>query len=220
VSSTCGSAIREQWSSRELERQFRAALFERARLNPPAASAQLSQAHPEARQFLKDSYVVEFLGLPDLHSEADLHRSLLRSLRQFLTELGRDFCFIGSETPIQVGGQDFALDMLFFHRGLNCLVAIELKAGRFEPEHLGKLEFYLEALDRDVRKSHEGPSIGLLLCATKDSEVAEYALARSSSPTLIAEYQRMLPEKDVLRAKLHEFYRLIVETPVDDPKGA
>ncbi|MBI2229270.1 MAG: DUF1016 family protein, partial [Deltaproteobacteria bacterium] len=109
-----------------------------------------------------------------------------------------------------VGKRDFALDLLFFHRGLNCLVAIELKVEEFQPEHLGKLEFYLEALDRDVRKSHERPSIGILLCATKDTEVVEYALSRSVSPALIAEYQALLPKKSLLRAKLHELYQRLV----------
>jgi hypothetical protein len=107
---------------------------------------------------------------------------------------------------VQVGGRDFALDLLFFHRGLNCIVAFELKVGRFEPEYLGKLEFYLEALDRDVRKSHEQPSIGVLLCASKDDEVVEYALNRTLSPALIAKYQTQLPDKELLQAKLHEFY--------------
>jgi len=120
--------------------------------------------------------------------------------------LGRDFCFIGSEAPLQVGDQDFALDLLFFHRGLNCLVAIELKVGRFEPEYLGKLNFYLEALDREVRKPHERPTLGLLLCASKDDEVVEYALSRSLSPATIAEYQTQLPDKRMLAARLREFY--------------
>lgn len=203
-------AIREKWSKRELERQFRAALFERTVLAPPKVSPLVSQIHPEALSIFRDSYVLEFLGLPDDHSEADLHRGLLRQLRDFITEMGRDFCFIGSEFPLQVGQRDFALDLLFFHRGLNCLVVIELKIDRFEPDHLGKLEFYLEALDRDVRKSHENPSIGLLLCASKDEEVVEYALSRSLSPALIAEYQTLLPDKKLLQAKLHEFYQRAV----------
>ena len=147
-----------------------------------------------------------FLGLPDSHAEADLHQGLLKQLKDFLIELGRDFCFVGSEYPLQVGGRDFALDLLFFHRGLNCLVAIELKVGRFEPEYLGKLAFYLEALDRDVRKPHEHPALGVLLCASKDDEVVEYALSRTLSPALIAEYQTQLPDKKLLREKLHEFY--------------
>lgn len=137
-----------------------------------------------------------------------MHQGLLTRLRQFLLELGQDFCFVGSEYPVQVGKQDFALDLLFFHRSLNALVAIELKVGRFEPEYLGKLNFYLEALDRDHRKPHENPAIGVLLCASKDNEVVEYALSRSLSPALIAEYQTQLPDKKLLQAKLHEFYAL------------
>ena len=109
---------------------------------------------------------------------------------------------------MQVGRQDFALDLLFFHRGLNCLVAFELKVDRFEPEHLGKLNFYLEALDRDLRKPHENPTIGVLLCASKDREVVEYALSRTLSSALVAQYQTQLPDKRPLAAKLHEFYAL------------
>jgi len=201
-------ATQNRWDVREVARQIDGALFERAILNPPKVSTALRELHPEADFFFKDAYLFEFLDLPDAHSEADLHRSLLRNLGHFLTELGRDFCYIGSEYPVQVGGQDFALDLLFFHRGLNSLVAIELKVGRFQPEHLGKLEFYLEALDRDIKKPHEHPSIGLLLCASKDSEVVEYALSRSLSPALIAEYQTILPDKKMLQDKLHEFYQL------------
>lgn len=201
-------AHREGWSRRELERQLDGALFERAVLNPPKVSTLLRQLHPGAETVFRDAYLVEFLDLSDGHREADLHKSLVRNLRHFLVELGRDFCFVGSEVPLQVGGKDFALDLLFFHRGLTCLVAFELKIGDFQPEHLGKLNFYLEALDRDVRKPHEGPSIGVLLCAGKDSEVVEYALSRSLSPTLIAEYQTQLPDKKLLQAKLHEFYEL------------
>ena len=200
-------AIRERWSKRELERQFKAALFERAILHPPQVTPVVAQKYPEALSIFRDAYAVEFLGLPSSHVEADLHRALLENLKSFLIELGRDFCFVGSEFPLQVGGRDFALDLLFFHRGLNCLVAIELKVGRFEPEFLGKLDFYLEALDRDVRKDHEKPSIGVLLCASKDDEVVEYALSRSLSPALIAEYQTRLPDKKILQAKLHEFYQ-------------
>jgi len=199
-------AAQEKWSSRELERQYDTALFERAVLSPAKVSPLVRQTHPGAASIFKDSYLVEFLELPTAHLESDLQRGLLARLKQFLLELGRDFCFIGSEYPLQVGKQDFALDLLFFHRGLNCLVAIELKTQRFEPEHLGKLNFYLEALDRDHKKTHENPAIGLLLCASKDDEVVEYALSRSLSPALVAQYQTQLPDKKLLQAKLHEFY--------------
>ncbi|WP_440093605.1 PDDEXK nuclease domain-containing protein [Pseudomonas syringae] len=203
-------AIREKWSSRELERQFKTALFERTVTQPAKASAMLKETRPAALEVFRDAYMVEFLELSAGHAEADLHRGLLQRLRDFLIELGRDFCFVGSEYPVQVGGQDFALDLLFFHRGLNCLVAIELKVGRFEPEYLGKLNFYLEALDQTERKPHESPAIGVLLCASKNDEVVEYALNRSLSPALIAECQTRLPDRQLLQAKLHEFYALDV----------
>ena len=199
-------AIAEGWSRRELERQMRTGLFERTVLSPPKVSPVARQTRPDLAGVFRDSYLLEFLELPPSPTEADLHRELLSKLKEFLIELGREFCFIGSEFPVQVGGRDFAIDLLFFHRGLNSLVAFELKVGRFEPEYLGKLGFYLEALDRDVRKRHEQPSIGVLLCANKDVEVVEYALSRTLSPALVAEYQTQLPDKKLLRAKLHEFY--------------
>ncbi|MDR1708703.1 MAG: PDDEXK nuclease domain-containing protein, partial [Candidatus Accumulibacter sp.] len=205
--------VQEKWSKRQLERQFKTALFERTVLNPVKVTPLVSQIHPEAANVFRDSYLVEFLGLPQDHAETDLHCGLLARLRDFLIELGRDFCFVGSEYPLQVGGRDFSLDLLFFHRGLNSLVAIELKVGRFEPEYLGKLDFYLEALDRNVKKPHENPSIGVLLCANKDDEVVEYALSRTTSPALIAEYQTQLPDKALLRAKLHEFYLQNIQEP-------
>lgn len=201
-------AIQERWSKRELERQCKSALFERSVLNPPQASAALKQGRPEALAAFKDAYMVEFLELTPSHTESDLHYGLVTRLKDFLIELGRDFCYVGSEYPLQVGGRDFSLDLLFFHRGLNCLVAIELKVGPFEPEYLGKLGFYLECLDRDHRKPHENAAIGLLLCASKDDEVVEYSLSRSLSPALVAEYRTKLPDKDLLKAKLIEFYAL------------
>ncbi len=211
-------AIQERWGKRELEQQFRQALFERTILHPPKVAPMVRQTHGAAiGSVFKDAYFVEFLDLPKSHSEADLHQGLLARLKDFLIELGRDFCFVGSEYPVQVGRRDFALDLLFFHRGLNCLVAIELKVDRFEPEYLGKLGFYLEALDRDHRKPHENPAIGVLLCASKESEVVEYALSRTLSPALVAQYQTQLPDKKMLAAKLHEFYAL--NAPEQDKAG-
>jgi predicted nuclease of restriction endonuclease-like (RecB) superfamily len=200
--------LRERWGKRELERQLKSALFERAILNPPKTSAALRQMHPEVETIFRDSYLLDFLALPERHSEADLQRALVADLRHFLIELGRDFCFVGEQYLLQVGGKDFRLDLLFYHRELQCLVGFDLKIDEFQPEYLGKLEFYLEALDRDVRKPHEHPSIGVLLCASKDHEVVEYALSRTLSPALIAEYQLRLPDKKLLQAKLREFYEL------------
>ncbi len=174
----------------------------------------MTQLCPTAIDEFKNAYSLEFLELRDGHSEADLHGALLENLGRFITELGRDFCFVGSEYPVQVGNQDFAIDLVFFHRGLSCLVAFELKIDKCAPADLGQLSFYVEALDRDVKKPHERPSIGVLLCATKNDEVVEYALARTTSPTLVAEYQTMLPTKALLRRKLHELYaQLAPESP-------
>lgn len=206
-------ALRENHSVRDLRRAIDTATFERVAL-ADGKIATLSRVFPEeSRRHFKDSYVVEFLGLPVTHSETDLRRALVHRLGHFLRELGRDFSFIGEEYPIQVGTRDGSIDLLFFHRGLNCLVAIELKITAFEPAHIGQLNFYLEALDRDVRKPHENPSIGILLCKTKDDEVVEYALSRITSPALVAEYQLQLPDKKLLQAKLHEFFEQ--EAPQD-----
>lgn len=211
---------RERWTKRELQRQLDAALFERVVLSPVKLSPVAKETHPDAATVFKDSYMVEFLGLPRQHAETDLHHGLVDKLKQFLIELGRDFCFVGSQYPLQVGGKDFLLDLLFFHRGLAALVAIEIKIEEFQPEHLGKLEFYLEALDRDVKKPHERPSIGVLLCATKNAEVVEYALSRSISPALVAEYRTQLPEKKLLQAKLHEFYQLALPAAEETSPGS
>ncbi len=210
------AAIKERWSKRELERQIRTGAAARAEPRLKKVSPAMTQIHSAAVEDFKNVYSLEFLGLPEGHSESDLHGALLRDLGRFITELGRDFCFVGSEYPVQVGKQDFAIDLVFFHRGLSCLVAFELKVRRFEPEDLGKLSFYVEALDRDVRKSHERPSIGVLLCATKDDEVVEYALARTTSPTLVAEYQTLLPPKALLKRKLHELYAQLAPDGTDD----
>lgn len=190
---------------------FRMRQFYEAYRGDEKVSAPLRQIHPQALDVFKDAYVIEFLALERGHAETDLHGGLLHKLRDFLIELGREFCFVGSQYPLQVGGRDFALDLLFFHRGLNCLVAIELKVGRFEPEYLGKMDFYLEALGRNVRKPHENPALGVLLCASKEDEIVEYALNRSLSPALIAEYHTQLPDKKLLQAKLQEFYALNTE---------
>jgi len=199
---------RERWGKRVLDRQLSGGLFERTILSPAKLSAPLRVLRPEAAEIFKDSYLVEFLNLPRGHSEGDLHRGLVEKLKTFLIELGRDFCFVGSYYTLQVGGKDFELDLLFFHRGLNCLVAFDLKIEEFQPEHLGKMEFYLEALDRDVKKAHERPSIGVLLCATKDREVVEYSLSRAMSPAVVAEYHTRLPDKEMLESKLREFYQM------------
>jgi hypothetical protein len=166
----------------------------------------IKQLPQEMTNVFKDSYVFEFLNLPEAHVENDLRKALLYELKHFMLELGPDYLFVGEEFPIKVGMRDFRIDLLFFHRGLQCLVAFELKTARFEPEYLGKTNFYLEALDRDFRKPHENPSIGVLLCKDRDEEVVEYAMSRSLSPTMVAQYLTILPDKEMLQQKLHELF--------------
>lgn len=201
-------AIRERWSKRVLEHQIDACLFERQVLSPVKVSPVVSQLYPVAPQVFKDSYLLDFLDLPEPFDECDLQKGLVRNLKRFLLELGRDFCFVGEQYRLQVGGKDFLLDLLFYHRELRCLVAFELKIDDFKPGHLGQLSFYLEALDRDVRKPHENPSVGVLLCKSKDREVVEYALNRTLSPALVAEYETKLPNRNLLLAKLHELLQI------------
>ena len=200
--------IKDHLSKRELGRQIDGCLFERKVLAPAKVSPPVTLLYPAAREEFKDSYLLDFLDLPEGHSEKDLQKGLVADLKKFLMELGRDFCFVGEEYRLQVGGQDFFVDLLFFHRGLSCLVVFELKINDFKPEYMGQLSFYLEALDRDVRKPHEKPSIGILLCKSRDAEVVEYALSRTLSPALVAEYTTRLPEKALLQKKLNEFYEL------------
>jgi Uncharacterized conserved protein len=195
-------ASRNKYSKRELERQIDSSLYERAMIstekNKPFVSKNAGLAS------LRDRYVFEFLNIPDAHKEKELRKAIISNLRDFILEFGKDFTFVGEEYRVQVGNTDFNVDLLFYNRELSCLVAIELKIGHFKPEHLGQLEFYLEALDRDVKKKNENPSVGLILCARKDDEVVEYALSRSMSPALIAEYQTHLPKKSILADKLRE----------------
>jgi len=198
--------IKENYSYRELERQISTSLFERAITGDLKLSAPLRVLNKDLTISFRDSYVFEFLNLPESYDEKGLQNGLVRQMKKFILELGKDFIFIGEKYRVQVGNKDFFIDLLFFHRDLQCLVAFELKVVEFLPEHLGQLNFYLEALDRDVKKPHENPSIGVLLCKGKDSEVVEYALSRSLSPTLVSEYQTQLPDKKLLQQKLHELF--------------
>lgn len=196
----------ERYSKRELERQISASLFERSMIGKSKVSPALREIDSELANPFKDTYVFDFLNLPDIHSENDLQKGLIKQMKDFILELGRDFLFVGEEYKVQVGSSDFYIDLLFYHRGLQCLVVFELKADKFKPEHLGQLNFYLEALDRDVKKINENPSIGILLCKDKDNEVVEYALSRSLSPTMVSEYKTQLPDKKLLQQKLHELF--------------
>lgn len=193
----------EHLSKRELNRQIDTALFERSKIANPKLSPLLREIAPQAEQIFRDQYVMEFIGGKEYKHENNMKAALIKQMKDFILELGKDFLFIDEEYRLQVGNSDFRIDLLFYHRELQCLVAFELKMSKFKPEHLGQLNFYLEALDRDVKKPRENPSIGILLCKDKDDAVVEYALSRSLSPTMVAEYQLCLPDKALLQQKLH-----------------
>jgi predicted nuclease of restriction endonuclease-like (RecB) superfamily len=198
---------RENYSKRELDRQISASLFERSMMIKSISHQGKRLLGNELTDTFRDDYVFEFLNLPDSHSEVELQNGLVRQMKNFILEIGKDFIFIGEEFKIQVGNSDFYIDLLFYHRELQCLVAFELKADKFKPDHLGQLNFYLEALDRDVKKSKENPSIGVLLCKDKDKEVVEYSLSRSLSKTMVSQYKTHLPDKIILQRKFHELFR-------------
>ena len=203
------ACIKERYSYRELERQMDSALYQRFTLS---SKKTLPKSVPSAaRESILDSYVLEFLDLPEQYSENNLKKAIIGNLKKFILEFGKDFTFVGEEYRVQVGGQDFYIDLLFYNRALSCLVPIELKIGKFKPEHIGQINFYLEALDRDVKKPNENPSVGVILCASKDDAVVEYALSRSLSPTMVADYTLQLPDKKLLEEKLREITLLTEE---------
>ena len=207
-------AVKNQYSYRELERQIDSAYYQRYVLS---AGKQLPEHIPQAvKGRILDSYVLEFLDLPEQYSENNLKKAIIGNLKNFILEFGKDFTFIGEEYRVQVGGQDFYIDLLFYNRALSCLVPIELKIGKFKPEHIGQINFYLEALDRDVKKPNENPSVGVILCATKDDAVVEYALSRSLSPTMVADYTLQLPDKKLLERKIREIAMLAESNEGDE----
>jgi predicted nuclease of restriction endonuclease-like (RecB) superfamily len=196
--------IANRYSERTLAKLIDSGTYERtaiADLNMPAV---LTEFPVNAKGIFKDSYLFDFTKLAEGHKEVDLRKALIKHLKDFLLELGRDFSLIGEEYIVQVGLKDYKIDLLMFHRGLNAMVAIELKVTEFQPEYVGKLQFYLEALDQDVKKPHENPSIGILLCKTKDDEVVKYAMNRNISPAIVAEYETKLINKSLLQQKLHD----------------
>lgn len=202
-------ASKEKYKARELERQIDSGYYERLLLSEGKAPSSLDNI--EVSGTIRDLYMLEFLDLPEPYKEYDLKYAILNNMKKFLLEFGRDFIFMGEEYHLQVGKNDYFTDLLFFHRELQCLVAIELKIDDFKPEYLGKMEFYLEALDRDVKKSHENPSVGIILCKSKDNDVVEYALSRNMSSTMVSEYRTKLISKEILQKKLEELTETIRE---------
>lgn len=201
--------IANRYTKRELDRQINSMLYERTMLSGVKNKELITGNGGLAA--LRDSYVFEFLDLKEPYKEKDLRHQIVSHLKDFILEFGQDFTFVGEEYRVQVGNTDFFIDLLFYNRALTCLVAIELKIDVFRPEHMGQLNFYLEALDRDVKKPNENPSVGLILCTGKDDTVVEYALSRAMSPTMVADYTLHLPDKSILQNKLRELTELALE---------
>lgn len=203
-------ANKEHLVKRELQRCISNQTYSTLLAGKNNMSKGLLETYPNAPIMFKDTLFVDFLNLPKKHSEAKLKKGLVENMKQFILELGKDFISMDQEYRLQVGASTYKADLLFYHRGLQALVAVELKKTKFHPRDLGQLEFYLEALDRDVKRSNENPSIGIILCPEADRVVVEYAMSRSMSPTMIAEYKRILIPQERLQQQLDEFCNLFL----------
>lgn len=201
---------KDHLATRELKRCISNQTYSNLLSKKTGLSKGLLDTYPAAPVMLKDTLFVDFLNLPKKHSESKLKKGIVEHMKQFILELGKDFIFMDQEYNLNVGASTFKSDLLFFHRGLQALVAVELKKTKFHPRDLGQLEFYLEALDRDVKRSNENPSIGIILCPEADRVVVEYAMSRSMSPTMIAEYKRILIPQERLQQQLNEFCNLFL----------
>lgn len=206
--------IKNNYSKRELDRQISSAYFQRYMLSDGKAKQNISKIigeedYPNTR--ILDTYSLEFLNLPNEFSEKDLKKAIISNMKNFILEIGKDFTYVGEEYRIQVGDDDFYIDLLFYNRALSCLVAFELKIGKFIPEYVSKMDFYLEALDRQVKKKNENPSVGIILCSDKNEKVVEYTMSRSMSPTLVSEYKLNLIDKKLLENKLKEISDIVEE---------
>jgi len=189
-----------RWSRNVLLNQIKADAYQRHRVAPKQnnfESALPQHISEQANEAIKSQYSLEFLGINELVLEKDLEARLLSQLQGFLLELGVGFTFVGSQYPLVLGEKTYRVDLLFFHRHLDCLIALELKIGGFKPEYSGKMNFYLELLDEQVKLPKENPSIGIILCAEKDDLAVEYALRTSSKPVGVAKYtiSNELPEE-------------------------
>lgn len=169
----------------------------------------MTKTYPTSPLLFKDKVYLEMLGLPLEYKESKLRKEIIAHMKDFILEMGKDFLFIDDEHRVTVGSKTFKVDLLFYHRLLQCMIAIELKTTEFHPKDLGQLEFYLEALDQEERRSNENPSIGIILCKEADMEVVRYALNRSMSPTMVALYKEQLQVGSVIQRSLVEFCKFL-----------
>ena len=202
-------AEHEHLKYQELERAIKSDAYSRVLSDKKMQSAILKETYPQAEVLLKDKSILEFLGLPQRYKESKLRKEIVSHMKEFILEMGKDFLFVDREHTLEVGGQNFRCDLLFYHRALQCLVAIELKTTTFDPRDLGQLEFYLEALDQTEKRSNENPSIGILMCKDANPEVVRYALNRSISPTMVSKYEEQLKVGSVIQRSLEEFVEFL-----------
>jgi predicted nuclease of restriction endonuclease-like (RecB) superfamily len=208
--------IKNNYSARELNRQLSSGYFYRYMLskdnNALESTAKTIDEDDIPTTRILDQYSLEFLDLPNNYKEKDLQSAIVDNLKDFILEIGKDFSFIGKEYRVQVGNHDYYIDLLFYNRYLKCLVAFELKVDEFKPEFVSKMNFYLEALDRQEKRIDENPSIGVILCSEKDQAVVEYAMSRNTSPLLVSEYSTKLIDKNILENKVVEIRKMLDNT--------
>ena len=204
-------AGREQLEYKELQRALKTDAMSAILGSNKMQSEMMKQKYPQSGVMFKDTVYLEMFGLPVKYRESKLRKKIIAHMKDFILEMGKDFLFIDEEHRLTVGGKTFKVDLLFYHRLLQCMVAVELKTDEFQPKDLGQLEFYLEALDQEERRSNENPSIGIILCKDADMEVVRYALNRSMSPTMIALYKEQLQVGGVIQRSLEEFCRYVNE---------
>jgi len=208
-------AATQRWSVRELQRQIEGALFERVALSRNTrklAALEKKKGPPEVIRYediFKDPYLLDFLGLKGAYSERDLEAAIIRNLEQFLEELGSDFCFIGRQYPMRIDDVDYFLDLLFFHRGLRCLVAIDLKLGTFSAADKGQMDLYLSWLKEHEWREEENEPIGLILCSSKKKQHVELLLRHGPHKMQVSEYLTKLPNKKVLEERLKLYSRFL-----------
>ena len=202
-------AGKEQLENKELVRVIKTNTMTSLLGSKDVQSEMMKREYPQSGVLFKDTVYLEMFGLPVKYKESKLRKEIIAHMKDFILELGKDFLFIDDEHRIAVGGKTFKVDLLFYHRLLQCMVAIELKTDEFQPKDLGQLEFYLEALDQEERRSNENPSIGIILCKDADMEVVRYALNRSMSPTMVALYKEQLQVGSVIQRSLVEFCKFL-----------
>lgn len=214
-------SIKENYSKRELDRQLQSSYYQRYMLSEgkqlPSMTKTIDEDdYPNTR--ILDTYTLEFLDMPNNFSEKELKNGIIKNMKDFILEIGKDFTFISEEYKVQVGNHDFFIDLLFYNRELSCLVAFELKIGEYKAEYLSKMDLYLEALDRNIKKKKENPSVGIILCTSKDESVVEYSMSRNMSQTLVSEYKLKLLDKHLLETKLKETKQILEQLEIKENK--